>query len=216
MLCVVVAGFSFLAYGSESLILDCGNSYRFEEPDKLKQAPLGASRISARQLRVNWAEGYTDFSDEAPFDQPLEGISYSYCGYSVELDMHLIHLHNFGYFHGILIDNKSGQQLPAGEYVSFSADKESYFASAQTNGMDGEDWFVYNHEGKLVWSGYSGIVARHPDLGYEYFKMRFYQPEWTAENSLQATVERAGNHEDMKVVLTFVDGQWEWRPKQKN
>src|ERR1700761_2392755 len=59
------------------------------ERKMLKAAP-DVRRISAHVLQVNAKSGVRRFVDKKPYREELDGFHWTYCGYDVGLDAHLI------------------------------------------------------------------------------------------------------------------------------
>ena len=202
---------------SEKLTIDCRKDFRKEDVAVLSHAPLGIKRIKKHHLRVNWVGGSRDFIDKPPYDEPFQGISYSYCGYNSTVGMHLIHKSMYSLFTGVLVDNTTGKIMPAGEYVSFSNDEKKYFAIAQEDGFDGEYWYVYARNGSLIWKGLSGISEKHPKYKYDYFVAEFHNPRWNSVGDLEAncmcsTNKKTANQRETIVTLKRVERKWVWLP----
>jgi hypothetical protein len=53
-----------------------------DEATALRQAPLGASRVSLERLTVNWAGGSTVLADSGAQEGYIGGTAYLYCGFS--------------------------------------------------------------------------------------------------------------------------------------
>jgi hypothetical protein len=206
--------FDNVIYGQpDKLTMDCRDNFRNEDALIFSQAPLGATRITKHHLQVNWTGGSIDFIDEPPYDEPLDGISYYYCGYNSTIDMHLIHKQISGVFTGVLMDNATGKVMPAGEYISFSIDKKKYFSTVQPDGLDGQEWYVYSRNGNLIWRGLSGISEIHPKYKYEYFVAELHNPSWNTAGELEATcVCSTGNEKETIVTLKLVRKNWAWLP----
>lgn len=215
----MIVGFCNAAYGqSKNLIMDCGKNYRNENISILNQAPFGAKRISKHHLKVNWARGSVDFIDKPPYDEALDGTAYSYCGYNSTIGMHLIHKSAFSDFTGVLVDNATGKVMPAGQYVSFSKNKKKYFSTIQPDGLDGEEWYIYTRDGKLIWKGLSGISQKHPKYEWEFFVVELSNPRWNSVCELEATGICASerdkvNKKETTVTLKLIGKKWEWLPK---
>jgi hypothetical protein len=199
--------------GTADLVLDCREKIYKEDRAILSLAPLGAKRISKHHLRVNWTGGSKDFIDKPPYDEPLDGTWYSYCGFNPILNFHLIHKTITDVFAGVLLDNTTGKLIPAGEYVFFSSDKKKYFASVQPNGLDGEEWHLYSRDGVPIWKGLSGILGNNGR--YRYFVAELDDPRWSADGEFQATLTCTADKNKRKttVTLTFVKTNWEWLPR---
>jgi hypothetical protein len=215
----IIAYFCNAVYGqSENLIMDCGENFRDEIAAVLRQAPFGVKRISKHHLKVNWAKGNLDFIDKPPYDEPLDGTAYFYCGYNSIVGMHLIHKSEDSIFTGVLVDDTTGKITPAGQYVSFSKDKNKYFATVQPDGLDGEEWYVYAKDGKLIWKGLSGITQKNLKYDYEYFVVELSNPRWNLNGELEATGICASERDNAKkketiVTLKLTEKNWEWLPK---
>lgn len=202
----------FASGGTAELVMDCSDKIHKENQAVLSQAPMGAKRVSKHHLRVNWAGGGTDFIDKPPYDEPLDGTWYSYCGFNPTLNVHLIHKSIADIFTGVLLDNATGKLIPAGDYVSFSNDKKKYFATVQPNGLDGQEWYLYSRDGTLIWKGLSGISENNGR--YEYFIAELDDPRWSAGGELQSTLVCAADQSKRKttVTLTLTGNKWEWLP----
>lgn len=100
-----------------------------------------------------------------------------------------------------------------GRAAIFSRNAQRYFASVQPNGLDGNEWHVYSRDGVELWKGLSGISAKDPKLGYEYFIATLDAPRWSAEAELQATLKCAsGDSSAITVTLRPVNGRYSWTP----
>ena len=185
-----------------------------KEVPYLKLAPHGASRPAKHRLAVRWAKGVREFADKAPYMEDEEdGSRFLYCGFDPELSLHLIYKIDEASSRGVLLDDATGRVLPAGETVIFSGDFQRYFASVQPEGLDGNEWHVYSRDGTEIWKGLSGISAKHPTLGYDYFIATLESPRWSAANELEATLKCAsGDTTAHTVMLRPVKGGYNWSP----
>jgi hypothetical protein len=213
---VMILGFGSVAYGGpKELVMDCRE--KGENLAILSHAPFRAKRISKHHLRVDWAGGSMDFVDKPPYDEPLGGTRYSYCGYNPTLNMHLIDKSISGVFTGVLLDNVTGKIMQAGHYISFSNDKKKYFSTVQPDGLDGEEWYVYTRNGNILWKGLSGISGKHPKYNYEYIIAELSNPRWNSEGELQAThvcaVDKGTSKKETTVTLRLVGKKWLWLPR---
>ena len=129
-----------------------------EERARFQQAPHGAKRVSEHQLEVRWAAGTRVFKDKPPYE-PLDGVSWAYCGYSPVLKLHLIRKADQDLFTGVLLDDRTGSLLPGGEAVLFSPDQHFYLAYEQPDGLDGECLKLYKRNGIMQWKGYDFIAS---------------------------------------------------------
>src|SRR5579863_9041971 len=116
---------------------------------RLRQAPHGANRVGKRKLVVNWAAGKRTFTND-PNIEELGDVWWAYCGYSPEVKLHLIlHATSDAIFTGVMLDDKTGSLLPAGEAVLFSPDRRLYLAYEQPDGQDGETLKLYKRTGVM-------------------------------------------------------------------
>lgn len=168
----------------------------------MRQAPRGAIRVRHR-LEVHWSGGVRAFRDKPPFDAPLDGLSWTYCGFSPELQMHLIGEQNIDVFTGVLLNDKTGAVLPAGEEVSYSPNRRYYLASEQPDGQDGPTLMVYRSDGRLIWRGLGGILESNgTGVGIG----------WNNQNQVVMEVALPGGKHQLE-TLTLKSGHWRWLPK---
>ena len=179
----------------------------------LQRAPHGASRLSKHQLTVGWAGGTARFVDKAPYMEGEQaGSRYLYCGFSPELAMHLIYYAHDELSEGLLLDDRNGKRLPAGDFVAFSPRNDAYFIARQPDGLDGQEWRLYSRDGKVLWKGLSGIEARKE---WTYFVATLKAPRWNDRGELQATLTcTVGNQPHLSATVTLVHQQsaWRWLP----
>jgi hypothetical protein len=198
-----------------ALQLSCGDS-RIDhdtEAKLLNQAPLGAKRLSAHVLEVKFAHGARKFVDKPPYDGPLDGINWYYCGYNAGLHIHLIGENKIDQFTGKLLLDDDGEIIEAGKAILISPDKETFLAIEQSDGMDGETWSVRDFHGKAMWSGYAGILRRsdpqHADIVYA----QFIHPRWKPESLLIADVACWGDDRvDAQISLGTTKSGLNWFP----
>lgn len=196
---------------TEPVNLNPGNA---EEAARFLQAPHAARRVSKHQLEVSWAKGKRLFKDKPPYDEPLDGIWWEYCGYSPTLKLHLIGKGERDLFTGALLDEITGVTLPGGKIVLFSPNHQFYLAYEQPDGQDGETLKLYKRDGTMVWKGYNGILS--PDGKSVYIGSEDMQDmRWDGQNRPQATVH-LGEGTVVTVTLTEgSNGKWEWLPRIK-
>src|SRR5579859_4644957 len=161
-----------------------------EETARLRNAPHGARRLSEHQLQVRWAAGTRIFKDKPPYE-PLEGVSWTYCGYNASFKLHLIRKADNSLFTGVLLDDNTGLMLPGGLAILFSPDHSLYLAYEQPDGQDGETLKLYKRNGVLLWKGYDFIGS--PDgksVIVDAENMR--NMRWDSQNRPQATLYLKG------------------------
>ena len=168
-----------------------------QESVRMRQAPRGVIRAGHR-LIVHWSHGTRTFRDKPPFDAPLDGVRWSYCGFSNVFGVHLIGEQNVDVFTGVLLSDKTGAVLPAGEEVSYSPNRLYYLASEQPDGQDGPTLMVYSRNGRLIWKGYT--LAEFASVG------------WNANNQVIMQVALPSGSLQT-VTLTEVGTSWQWLPK---
>ncbi len=169
--------------------------------------PHGAAR-AGHALLVHWSHGVRRFSDRPPYDASLDGLHWTYCGFSHELSMHLIGEQNGGLFTGVLLDDKTGSVLPAGEDVWFSPNRLYYLASEQPDGQDGPTLSVHAIDGRSVWKGYGGILEPN-GVGV---LADFVRAGWNDQNQVTMEVSLPDGRR-RTVTLTRVGNSWQWLPK---
>jgi len=202
-------GLSSLAR-AQTAALSCAG----DEASALRQAPLGAARVSPQRLTVTWASGSTIFADSGTEEGSLDGTAYRYCGFNPTVGMHLIHKAADGVFTGVLLDDATGRILPAGQEVLFAPDRTKYFATVQPDGLDGQEWYLYARDGSLIWRGESGITDHHPSAKYDYFIATLDQPRWSNAGALQSTLLCAIGPPGRSATVTLTRGKsgWRWLP----
>jgi hypothetical protein len=178
------------------------------ETQRLHNAPHGARRIGKHRLEVAWVNGKKVFTDKPPYNEPLDGIWWAYCGYDAKLGVHLLVKQDNGLFTGALLDDQTGVVLSAGQGVMFSPDAKRYLAYEQPDGQDGETLKLYTRNGTLLWKGFNGLVSRDGISVVADFE----RVDWDAQNRPRAT-GRLGSGKAFTVTLTpGNDGKWEWLP----
>jgi len=182
-----------------------------EEAVRLHQAPHGAKRLSKHQLEVRFATGTRVFKDKPPYE-PLDGVSWAYCGYSAVLKLHLIRKTDHDLFTGVLLDDRTGSLLPGGEAVLFSPDQHFYLAYEQPNGLDGEWLKLHKRNGVMLWKGYDFIPS--PDgISAIVDSENMRDMRWDKQNRPQATLHLSGG-KTMTVTLMRNDkGKMDWLPR---
>ena len=182
-----------------------------EERARLHQAPHGAKRLSKHQLEVRWTAGIRIFKDEPPYE-PLDGVSWAYCGYSAVLKLHLIGKTDHDLFTGVLLDDRTGSLLPGGEAVLFSPDQHFYLAYEQPNGLDGEWLKLHKRNGFMLWKGYDFIAS--PDgksAIVDSENMR--DMRWDKQNRPQATLYLSGGKTMTVTLMRDNNGKVDWLPR---
>jgi len=179
-----------------------------QENARLRVAPHGARRIGKHQLEVAWNDGKRVFADKPPYDEPLDGVSWAYCGYDAKLGVHLVLKRNEAVLTGALLDDRTGALLPGGQRVLFSPDQKYYLAYEQPDGQDGETIKLYERNGELVWTGYNGILSSDGiTVVAEFKKMR-----WDNQDRLQALAHLDGGKTVTVTLTQQSDGKREWFP----
>jgi hypothetical protein len=182
-----------------------------EETARLSQAPHGAKRLSEHQLEVRLAAGIRTFKDEPPYE-PLDGISWAYCGYNPVLKIHLIRKADNGLFTGVLLDDNTGRLLPGGFAILFSPDQSLYLAYEQPDGQDGETLKLYQRNGLMLWKGYDFIVS--PDgksVIVDAEDMR--NMRWDNQDRPQATLYLRGGRTTTVTLMPDTKGKLDWLPR---
>lgn len=170
-----------------------------------------AKRVDEHTLEVSYLKGKYRFKDIPPYDEPLDGISWRYCGYSADVKLHLIEKHDNETFTGVLFNDLTGFIINAGYKVSFSQNSQFYFAALQENGMDGEMWSLYNIAGNELWSSYAGISERINDITYAYAELS--NPRWINSELTAQAACKSDNTKTAQVSLKYDHGSYVWWPK---
>lgn len=177
------------------------------EAQELQKAPHSAIREDKHTLEVQWQHGKRIFRDRPPFDEPLDGIEWAYCGYNPQLKLHLIGEQNVDVFTGVLLNDSTGAVLQAGETVVFSPDRLLYLAYEQPDGQDGPTIKLYDRNGALLWKGYDGLLS--PE-GISVVA-DFQTIRWDMDNQLLAEYTLSGALHRM-ILTRGHDGKWRWQP----
>jgi len=181
------------------------------EVARLHQAPHRAKRLGKHQLEVGWTGGQRIFKDRPPYDEPLDGVAWVYCGYSPTLRVHLIGKADRGLFTGVLLDDASGSLLPGGEAVLFSPHQQLYLSYEQPDGQDGETLKLYKRGGVMLWKGCDCILS--PDgksVIVDAENMR--NMRWDDQNRPQATLHLKGGRTSTVTLMRDSKGQLDWLP----
>lgn len=151
------------------------------------------------------------FKDNPPYNEPLDGLWWVYCGYSPTLGLHLIGKGDRGLFTGILLNDQTGLRLPGGEAVLFSPDRQYYLAYEQPDGQDGETLRLYKRDGTTVWKGYNGILSRDgKSVIVDSENMR--DMRWDSQNRPQATAHLDGGRTLIITLTQTSNGKRDWLP----
>lgn len=175
---------------------------------RLKQAPHGAKRLGAHVIEVGWARGKQILKDKPPYNEPLDGVRWTYCGYNADLKLHMLLKEDEALFTGALVDDVTGALLPGGQKVLFSKNAEYYLAYEQPDGQDGETIKLYRRNGTLMWEGYNGFLsADGKDV-----VANFEDMHWDDQGRPQA-IARLNDGKTQTVTLTQGSaGKWDWLP----
>jgi len=178
-----------------------------EEIARLKQAPHGAKRLGAHVIEVGWAGGKRILKDKPPYDEPLDGLRWTYCGYNADLKLHMLLKEDEALFTGALIDDVTGALLPGGQKVLFSKNAQYYLAYEQPDGQDGETIKLYRRNGTLLWEGYNGFLSSDGIV-----LANFESMHWDDHDRPQA-IARLNDGKTQTVTLTEGSaGKWDWLP----
>jgi hypothetical protein len=197
-----------LAKGSQP-VLSCETAK--VERAALAQAPKGARRVEKHVLEVITKMGPTRFVDKPPHDEgDMGGLHWRYCGYNAHMKTHLIEKMNESSYSGELLFNETGRLMHAGHTVLFSPDEKKFLAIEQEDGVDGENWAVYDADGKVMWKGYAGTVAKVN--GIESVVSTFDRPQWNKRGELTARFVCASSQANGVVTLSrSLSKTWRWR-----
>lgn len=181
----------------------------------LTQAPKGARRVEKHVLEVITDKGPQRFIDKPPHAEgEMSGLHWRYCGYNAQAKAHLIGMADEGLFSGDLLLEDTGKLLRAGHTVLFSPSEKEFLAIEQEDGVDGENWAVYDANGKAKWKGYAGTTANVD--GIDTVVSTFDHPQWTKQGELTARYVCASSKAHGMVALARSPaGDWSWRGNGK-
>jgi hypothetical protein len=167
----------------------------------LRKAPSGARRMGTHVLEVISKKGPQRFIDKPPHDEGgMSGVHWRYCGYDAQAKAHLIEMTDEGLFSGDLLLEETGKLVRAGHTVVFAPNGKEFLAVEQEDGVDGENWTVYDTTGKTMWKGYAGTTAKVN--GIDTVVSTFERPQWTNQGELTAHFVCASSKVHGVVTLT--------------
>jgi hypothetical protein len=175
---------------------------------RLKQAPHGAKRLGAHAIEVGWASGKRILKDKPPYDEPLDGLRWTYCGYNVDLKLHMLLKEDEALFTGALVDDVTGAILPGGQKVLFSKNAQYYLAYEQPDGQDGETIKLYRCNGTLLWEGYNGFLSAN---GKDVLAT-FEDMHWDDHDRPQAIARTEDGKTRLVTLTQGRAGKWDWLP----
>ena len=180
------------------------------EAARMIQAPNGANRSGKHVLIVHWQRGFREFKDKAPYmEGTMDGLYWTYCGYSPRAGVHVIQKNGPDWLTGILVNEKDGSILPGGFSVSFSPDLQEYFTREQEDGADLETIKLLSRNGRLLWSGLAGLFS--PDGTSEISE--FENVRWDHDGKLVAISRNYESQQRETLVMTrTANGSWQWSP----
>jgi hypothetical protein len=187
-----------------SVLIEQGSS---AEVSEMSHAPHGAKRTAEHILLVNWTGGSHTFKDKSPYmDGTLDGVLWTYCGYSAAVNFHLISKNDESELTGVLIDERAGTILPGGYSVAFSPDHQSYIAFEQQEGEELATIKLYTYRGVLLWKGYNGFASRDgQSVIYDFDNVR-----WDSSGMLIAEYRDSHNRTVALVLKQGKDAHWRW------
>lgn len=178
------------------------------EEREIRNAPHPAMRFGKHTLEIHWQSGKRVFRDRPPFNEPLDGTKWAYCGYNPQLKMHLIGKQDVDVFTGVLMNDSTGSILQAGETVVFSPNARLYLAYEQPDGQDGPTIKLFDKNGTLLWKGYDGILsADSKGVVADFERVR-----WGSNDQLIAEYVASGRSHTM-ILIKSGEGKWVWKEK---
>ncbi len=186
------------------VLIESGSS---AETAQMSHAPHGAKRARKHMLLVHWNGGSHTFEDKAPYmDGTLDGVLWTYCGYSAAVGYHLISKNDDSELTGVLIDERTGAILPGGYSVAFSPDRQSYIAFEQQEGEGSATIKLYSYRGSLLWKGNNGLVSRDGQS----VTLDFDNVHWNSSGILIAEYRDSHNHPFAVALKQSKDTRWRW------
>jgi hypothetical protein len=203
-LAILLVFISFSSYAE--INMDCS----LDEVKNIAKSPTKAKRLASHILRVNTAHTHLIFKDKPPYDDGFPTLRWEYCGYNSALKMHLVHKDEDTVFSGVLIDDITAKQIPAGQDVLFSDDEQLYAAFVQPDGLDGRELSIYTRDGIVLWHGYDFIEAQKDHILATFDEGYLH---WNKKNQLQGVAVCVTGKKFGLVTLTDQgDGEWTWLP----
>jgi hypothetical protein len=203
---------------AQNLQMSCSDDPK-QEAISMKASPHGAKRIGKHRLQVTWAHGVKTFLEKAPYNMgEIGGVNWSYCGYNATFKLHLIDKNDGDHEldSGILLDDATGAELPAGITVAFSPDGLYYAVTQQPGGQDGETLVVYSRKsGATLWRGYAGFLkGKDGNVIAQFGNYR-----WNGKDQLLADAtpidDGSGKPAKPPTLVTLTrqsTGKWTWSP----
>ncbi len=137
----------------------------------------------------------------------IDGLYWTYCGYSPQVGVNVIQKNGTDGLTGILVDEKDGSILPGGFSVSFSPNLQKYFAREQGDGADLETIKLFSRNGRLLWSGLAGLLS--PDGKNEISE--FENVHWDNAGELVAISRDYESQQRQTLVMTKTANEsWQW------
>jgi hypothetical protein len=169
--------------------------------------------VEKHVLEVVTAKGGERFAGKPPYEE-MGGLRWRYCGYDARARVHLIGRMDESLYSGELLFGETGRLMNAGHTVLFSSDGKEFLAIEQEDGVDGENWTVYDVNGKARWKGYAGTVARTG--GIDSVISTFDRPQWNRQGELVARFVCADSRVHGTVTLIrSPSGGLSWRGRVK-
>ena len=202
---------AFLALMSFSIHAETSMECTSKEFNNIAKFPGKAKRLAEHVLVVSTAYTKLIFKDKPPYDENFPTLRWEYCTYSSVQKMHLLIKDQDTDFSGILVDDVTGKQLPAGQDVIFSNDGQMYAAFVQPDGLDGRELYVYKRDGTQLWQGYDFIEGKP---GYILATFDEHYLHWNQHNQLQGMAMCSPDKKFGLVTLTKQEnGNWAWLPE---
>jgi hypothetical protein len=113
-------------------------------------------------------------------------------------------------YSGDLLFDETGRLMHAGHTVLFSPDEKEFLAIEQEDGVDGENWTVYDTAGRARWKGYAGTTAKVAEV--DSVLSTFDHPQWNKQGELMARFVCISSKVHGVVTLTrSPSGDLRWR-----
>jgi hypothetical protein len=165
--------------------------------------------VDKHVLEVITAKGAKRFVDKPPHEE-MGGLRWRYCGYNAQAKAQLIERMDKDLYSGDLLFDETGRLMHAGHTVLFSPDEKKFLAIEQEDGVDGENWTVYDTDGKVNWKGYAGVIAKV--RGIDGVISMFDHPQWNKQGELTARFVCVDSQVHGVVTLTRSPfGKLSWR-----
>lgn len=211
---VMICAPASISANPKNIKMECANAE--SDGPALKKAPGNVKRLQKGNvlmvtLEIEGRSLNFVYKNSGDNKGELDGLRWQYCGYQKDMKLHLIKKEEDGYFSGKLLDENIGEDFEAGYRIIISEDGETIFAARQPSGMDGEEWYLMNRYGKVLWKGESVFTDKSRSITAE-----LESPDFDGDGNLTAIQKCTSDKVKKKtarIVLEKKDKKFQWKSK---